>query len=86
MLGHRRVPHAACGMHLCQDCRLLLQRAAAADELAAIANAAENMASVKSQLRRQQINCIPGAAAAAEASLRAAAAKQWDKRQRPVVK
>lgn len=60
----------------------------AADELAAIANAAENMASVKSQLRRQQINCIPGAAAAAEASLRAAAAaaKQWDKRQRPVVK
>lgn len=76
-------------MHLCQDsvgcCSSEL--VPAADELAAIANAAENMASVKSQLRRQQINCIPGAAAA-EASLRAAAAaaKQWDKRQRPVVK
>lgn len=83
--------HAACGMHLCQDsvgcCSSEL--VPAADELAAIANAAENMASVKSQLRRQQINCIPGAAAAqAAASLRAAAAaaKQWDKRQRPVVK
>lgn len=64
MPGHRRVPHAACGMHLSQDCRLLLQRVPAADELAAIANAAENMASVKSQLRRQQINCIPGAVGA----------------------